>query len=137
MIKIINLTNIQKDLTFDYRYFLEGFRAFHEGDYKKAITVCSPALEAALLNGIKSFATSKNIYFLDKLLKKYRMLGGYFALAKDIDMELPTQDYKTALLDLRNDVVHNGYAPSKEEADKYLKDVRLYLDTFSTGILTT
>ncbi len=135
--KIINLTNIQKDLTFDYRYFLEGFRAFHEGDYKKAITVCSPALEAALLNGIKSFAISKNIYFLDKLLKKYRMLGGYFALAKDIDMELPTQDYKTALLDLRNDVVHNGYAPSKEEADKYLKDVRLYLDTFSTGILTT
>ena len=102
----------------------------------KKITVCSPALEAALLNGIKNFAVKKNIYFLDKLLKKYRMLGGYFALACDIDMTLPTQDYKTALLDLRNEVVHNGYAPTKEEADKYLKDVRLYLDAFSNGILT-
>lgn len=133
--RIINLTNEQKDLTFDYRYFLEGLRAFFEEDYKKTITVCSPALEAAILNGIKKFAISKDIYFLDKLLKKYRMLGGYFALANDIDMKLPTQDYKSALLDLRNNVVHNGYAPTKEEADKYLKDVRLYLDTFSNGIL--
>lgn len=135
LVKIINFTNQQKDMNFGYKYYLEGFRAFHEGDYKKTITVCSPALEVALLNGIKNFAASKNIYFLDKLMKKYRMLGGYFALAIDIDMELPTHDYKTALLDLRNDVVHNGYAPSKEETDKYLKDVRLYLDTFLSGIL--
>lgn len=134
--KIINLTNEQKNLTFDFRYFLEGLRAFFEEDYKKVITVCSPALEAAILNGIKKFAVIKDIYFLDKLLKKYRMLGGYFALAKDIDMELPTQDYKSALLDLRNNVVHNGYAPTKEETEKYLKDVRLYLDTFSNGILS-
>lgn len=132
---IIDLTNEQKDLTFSYRYFLEGLRAFFEEDYKKAVTVCSPALEAALLNGIKNFAISKNIYFLEKLLKKYRMLGGYFALANDIDMKLPTQDYKTALLDLRNDVVHKGYSPTKEETDKYLNDIRLYLDTFSNGIL--
>ena len=130
LVKIIDLTNVQNDLTFDFRYFLEGLRAFFEEDYKKAITVSAPALEAAILNGIKNFAISKNIYFLDKLLKKYRMLGGYFALANDINMELPTQDYKSALLDLRNNVVHNGYEPTKEEADKYLKDVRLYLDTF-------
>lgn len=136
LIKIIDLANEQSDMTFSFRYFLEGLRAFFEEDYKKAVTVCSPALEAALLNGIKNFADSKNIYFLDKLLKKYRMLGGYFALATDINMKLPTQDYKTALLDLRNNVVHNGYAPTREEADKYLKDVRLYLDTFSNGILS-
>lgn len=135
LVKIIDFTNEQKDLFFDYRYYLEGFRAFHEEDYKKTITVCAPALEASLLNGIRTFAKNKNIYFLDKLLKKYKMLGGYFALAKDIDMVLPTQDYQTALLNLRNDVVHNGYAPKKEETEKYLTDVRLYLDTFSTGIL--
>lgn len=134
--KIIDLTNEQRDLSFDFKYYLEGLRAFFDDDYKKAITVCSPALEAALLNGIKNFSVSKNIYFLDKLLKKYRMLGGYFALAADIDMKLPTQDYKIALLDLRNNVVHNGYAPTKEETEKYLKDVRLYLDTFSKGMLS-
>ena len=72
--KIIDLTNVQKDLTFDFRYFLEGLRAFFEEDYKKAITVCAPALEAAILNGIKNFAANKNIYFLDKLLKKYILL---------------------------------------------------------------
>lgn len=134
--KIIDLTNEQRDLSFDFKYYLEGLRAFFDNDCKKAITVCSPALEASLLNGIKNFSASKNIYFLDKLLKKYRMLGGYFALATDIDMELPTQDYKIALLDLRNNVIHNGYAPTKEETEKYLKDVRLYLDTFSKGMLS-
>ena len=134
--KIIRFTNEQKELSFDYRCFVEGLRAFFEEDYKKAITVSSPALEAALLSGIKKFAVSKNIYFLDKLLKKYRMLGGYFALANDIDMVLPTSDYKKSLLDLRNDVVHNGYAPTKEETDKYLKDVKKYLDAFSESLLS-
>ena len=64
------------------------------------------------------------------------MLGGYFALANDIDMTLPTQDYKTALVELRNNVVHNGYDPTAEEAEKYLKDVRLYLDNFSKSVLS-
>ena len=135
LFRIIGLANEQKDLTFGYRYFLEGFRAFYNEDYKKTITVCAPALEAALLSGIKTFAGSKNIYFLDKLLKKYKMLSGYFALANDIDMELPTEDYTTAIVKLRNNVVHEGYAPTREETDKYLKDVRLYLDAFSNGIL--
>lgn len=133
---LVNLANTQNELNFCYKFFLEGTRAFNEGDYKKAITVCAPALEATLLEGIKQFATRKNIYFLDKLLHKYRMLGGYFELAKDIQMDLPTNDYKDALVKLRNDVTHQGYSPAREETEKYLNDVRLYLDTFSTGWLS-
>lgn len=136
LVKIIDMANKQKELSFSFKCFLEGLRAFFNEDYKKAITVCSPALEAALLTGIEDFAKKKNIYFLEKLLKKYRMLGGYFALANDIDMTLPTQDYKTALVELRNNVVHNGYDPTAEEAEKYLKDVRLYLDNFSKSVLS-
>lgn len=133
--KIVTLVNNSKEIRFDYRFYLEGLRAYNLDDYIKAVTICSPALESALLNGIEKYAKANNIYFFKKLLKKYKMLGGYFSLAEDISMPLPTSTYKTNLLELRNKVIHKGYTPTKEETQKYLDEIRLYLDTFSNGIL--
>ena len=133
--KVVSYVNEQKEIKFDYKYYLEGFRAFYMGDYIKTIAMCSPALESALLHGIKVFAGVKGVYFLDKLLGKYRMLGGYFTLAEDLEMDLPTNDYREDLLKLRNKVIHKGYTPTKDEAEKFLKDVGIYITAFSGGIL--
>ena len=133
--EIINLTNKNKDIKFDYKYYLEGKRAFYNEDYIKAVTICAPALEFVLSQSLEAFCKSKGIYFLNKLRKKYRMLGGMFELAEDIKMPLPTSDYKTKLLELRNKVIHKGYKPTINEVNDYLKDIKLYIDTLSPSLL--
>lgn len=132
---ILNYLNKSKEIKFDYKYYLEGKRAYENEDYIKAVTICAPALEFVLSQSLESFCKSKGIYFLNKLRKKYRMLGGMFDLAEDIKMPLPTTDYKTKILKLRNKVIHEGYRPSKKEVNDYLKDIKLYIDTLSPSIL--
>ena len=134
--KIVCLVNKQRDLNFSYKCYLEGIIAFFDNDFKKAITICSPALENALHMGLEEFSKEKHIYFLNKLIdKKYKMLGGYFDLAKDLNMNLPTQDYKTKILLLRNKVIHKGYEPTQKEVKDYLEDIKVYLDYFIKSIL--
>jgi len=133
--KIINYLNKSKGIKFDYKYYLEGKRAFENEDFIKAVTICSPALEFVLSQSLEAFCKSKGIYFLNKLRKKYRMLGGMFDLAEDIKMPLPTSDYRTKILKLRNKVIHEGYRPSKKEVNDYLKDIKLYIDTLSPSLL--
>ena len=50
-----------------------------------------------------------------------------FELAEDIKMPLPTSDYKTKLLELRNKVIHKGYKPTINEVNDYLNDEVLHL----------
>lgn len=133
--KIIDYLNKSKQIKFDYKYYLEGKRAFENEDYIKAVTICSPALEFVLSQALEMFCKSKGIYFLNKLRKKYRMLGGMFDLAEDIKMPLPTTDYRTKILKLRNKVIHEGYRPLKREVEYYLKDIKLYIDKLSPNLL--
>ena len=107
----------------------------YNNDYIKAVTICSPAIEFVLSQALESFCKEKDIYFLNKLRKKYRMLGGLFELAKDLNMPLPTKDYNSKILELRNNVIHKGYNPSKKEAEVYLKNIKIYIDSLSPALL--
>lgn len=91
-----------------YRIILEAYRAFSAGDYRKAVIEAATAAEIVLGQEIKSTLVKTKVSYADQLLKKYRMLSGRFELAKMVGLGLPELDYKTLLIEPRNEIVHKA-----------------------------
>lgn len=118
-------------LRLEYRMLLQAYHARGEGDYRKAIIEAATALEISLTERIKEEFQSQNISFGEALLKKYRMLGGRFELARVLGIPLPDKDYKGLLIEPRNEVIHKADFPTRDMANQVINDVKEILDLFS------
>lgn len=87
-----------------YRMQLEAYRALRSGD--QAIIESAAAAEIALTRAIKTEFHATAVSYGEKLLDKFRMLGGRVALAKIVGLQLPEDDYKSLLIEPRNNVIH-------------------------------
>ena len=128
--QIIELTNNSKPISFEYDKYQLAVQAFDKKDYSMVIINGSIAIEKSLVVKIKEVCKIKKISFT-KLSEKYKMLGGIFSLAEALKISLPTSNYRSCINSLRNKVVHDGYLPTKQEANKFLKDTKKYLESFS------
>lgn len=128
--QITELTNDSKPISFEYDKYQLAVQAFDKKNYSMVILNGSIAIEKALVVKIKEVCKIKKFSFI-KLSEKYKMLGGIFSLAEKLKISLPTSDYRSCINRLRNKVVHDGYSPTKQEAKKFLKDTRKYLESFS------
>ncbi|MBQ7327719.1 MAG: hypothetical protein IJX00_01985 [Clostridia bacterium] len=126
---IADLTNKHKDISFEYQQYLNALHAFDKKNYSMVIVECAVAIEKALSSGIEKTCKKKHLSY-KKLHEKYKMLGGLFALAEALSMKLPTADYSTNIKDLRNNVVHQGVKPTKQQAKKFLDDTNKYLNAY-------
>ena len=131
--KIIVCTNSPKQISFEYDKYRLAIEALDKKDYASVVVNGAVSIEKALITKIKETCTNKGVLF-DKLSEKYRTLGGVFALAEALQIPLPTTDYKTKIINLRNKVVHDGYPPQKREAFEFLRETKTYLETYSNII---
>lgn len=127
--KVANEISAGMFLTFEYAMYLEAIHSFDQGDYKSVVVNCSIAIEGAIVKEIKKVCVERNLSST-KFFEKYRTLGGMFSLAERLKITLPTSDYRKNINKIRNGVVHDGDNPSEKQANKFLKDTKLYLEKF-------
>lgn len=119
--EFLNLEQLTQALSFssqllsprlEYQLLLESYNARKNKDYRKAIIEAATGLEICLTNLIKeefkkqNFSTSLS----EKLLKKFRMLGGRLELVNVLGISLPRSknDYEKLVSNPRNDVIHKA-----------------------------
>jgi len=110
---------------------LEAYRAYAREDYRKSILESATAVELCLTNRIKNEFEVIGLSFGEKLLKKFRMLGGRFELIRLLEIELPEIDYQKLLIDPRNEVVHKAHFPDGSIASKVIEVSEGLLALFS------
>jgi hypothetical protein len=117
-----------------YRMLLEAYSAQRNEDYRKAIIEGATALEVCLTARILEEFDTQGISFGEKLLQKFRMLGGRFELIRMLGISLPERDYATLVVNPRNDVVHRAEFPNKALANQVITEVKELLQLFSPQI---
>jgi len=108
---------------FEYVLLLESYSARRNEDYRKSIIEAANALEICLTERIMDEFNRQGISFGEKLLQKFRMLGGRFELIRLLGVPLPNKDYETLVNKPRNDVVHRGYFPDQALANQVIAEV--------------
>jgi hypothetical protein len=134
LIEVCNLASSGKIPKLEYKLLLEAYNARLNNDPRKAIIEAANALEVCLTNRIMIEFDNLNIAFGEQLLDKFRMLGGRFNLMKILGINLPTLDYKTKILDPRNDVVHKAKFYDMATANVVILEVEKYLKEFSPSL---
>ena len=76
----------------------------------------------------------QRISFGDRLLKKFRMLGGRIELLRIMGITLPNKDYEALVVGPRNDVVHKAGFPDERLAHQVICEVEDILRLFSPKI---
>ncbi len=109
---------------FEYRLLLEAYAARKREDYRKAIIEAATALEICLTARIMKEFETQRVSFGEKLLDKFRMLGGRFELVRILGISLPDKDYKSLVINPRNDVIHRADFPEKALANQVISEVR-------------
>ena len=117
-----------------YRILLEAYCARRHEDYRKSIIEAGTALEVCLTMRIIEEFRLQNIAFGEKLLQKFRMLGGRFELLRILDIQLPDKDYQSLVINPRNDVIHRASFPDKKQANKVISEVETLLRLFSPDL---
>jgi len=116
---------------FEYKILLEAYNAQRELDYRKSIIEAANALEICLTSAIKENLDKMNIKFGDKLLQKFRTLGGRFELITLLEIDIPDKNYEELIIKPRNDVVHRGYYPSRQLSNQVVSEVEKLLRILS------
>jgi hypothetical protein len=107
----------------EYQLLLEAYYAQRNDDYRKVIIEGASALEVCLTSRIQEELDKQGIKFGKKLLDRFKMLSGRFELVKMLEIELPDKDYKTIIIDPRNDVVHRASYPDRKTAYLFIDEV--------------
>lgn len=114
--QVCDLASSSKEPALHYQIQLEAYRAMHSSDYRKAIIETGIAAELGLMQAATGVMSKSGITFVDELVKRFPALGGKLALARMVRVPLPSIDYKSRLVEPRNNVIHRGEFASREAA---------------------
>ncbi len=131
---VCKLCSSEKIPSIEYRVLLESYRAFENKDFRKSILEAATAVELSLTKRLMCELESLGINFGDKLLYKFRMLGGRFELSRLLEIELPNNNYKELLIEPRNEVVHKATFPDRRVASEAIRVAEELLKTCSSEI---
>ena len=119
--KITSLASTLTELAIELKVQLEAYRALGVSDFRKAIIETAVAAELALTNAVRARFQSDGIAYGDKLLEKFRMLGGRLELSRIVNIPLPQLDFSAQLVEPRNQVIHQADFANEERATQAVK----------------
>ena len=135
---VIELFNFKFQILFDY-----GVLAFLDGYYRESISSIIASLERFFEAIIKNISLESQIEEKDfiktwKFIKKQseRQIGAFFFLYL-LKMKKPQENILDKTMDstgksisnFRNEVIHNGYIPTREETEEFIRKVFDYITT--------
>jgi hypothetical protein len=106
--EICKLCSIGSRPSLHYRVQLQAYRAVRERDYRKAVIESAVAAEIVLTEAIGKHFQSTGLTYGEKIMEKFRMLGGRLKLAEIVGLSLPDIDFQKAVVDPRNQAIHRG-----------------------------
>lgn len=118
----------------EYNLLVDAYIACDSADYRKTIIEAASALEVSMTNKIRNHFQEKKVTFGEKLLKKYRMIGGLIELSEVLSIGIPKNEI-TKIKDARNNILHRGEYPNKELAKEIIKCARDAIGKLSSGAL--
>jgi hypothetical protein len=116
--QVCGLASADTDLALEYRIQLEAYRALRAGDFRKAIIETAVAAEVVLTSAIRAKLRGDGITYAEKLLSKFRMLGGRLELAQTIQIPLPCINLSADLVEPRNNVIHRAEFADEQVAHR-------------------
>jgi len=134
LIKICKFCSSYLDPAIEYQVQLEAYRALRAKDFRKAIVETAVAAEIVLTKAILTAFNNSRVSYGEKMLGKFRMLGGRLELAKAIGINLPDADYKSILIEPRNNVIHHAHFANVDDASKAIRLVDDLLKELSPEI---
>lgn len=118
----------------EYRLLLQAYVARNTADHRKAIIEAANALEVALTSRITEEFRRQEIAFGDALMKKFRMLGGRFELARAMNISLPDINYTELVVTPRNEVIHRSRFPDMNLVNQAIAAVEQLLEVLSPNL---
>lgn len=134
LVKICKFSSSGVEPEIEYQVQLEAYRALRSNDFRKAIVETAVAAEIVLTKAILTTFNNSRVSYGEKMLDKFRMLGGRLDLAKAIGVNLPDADYKSILIEPRNNVIHRAHFANVHDASKAIRLVDDLLKEFSPEI---
>lgn len=111
--KACKLASIGSLPTLSYKLYIEANRAYLQKDYRKAVIECGAAIEQALTLAIIDLLEERgdSESEIQRKLNGNKTLGGRFNLASNqlkIDVLTNKYDYRSILVDPRNEAIHDA-----------------------------
>ncbi len=107
--------------------FQSGTNAFIDGYYAESILTITAAIERFHQFAIELICLKQGVQYEDIQTtfkhvsnQSERQLGAYYFLLL-IDLKKEPNKMSNSMVTFRNEVIHKGYLPSKQETEKYLK----------------
>lgn len=119
----ISFASSDKNLLLEYQMLLSAYKAKEEKQFRQAIVDACAAVEICLNKQILAYCERKGIKS-NIITSKYRYLSDKFNLLSEFDADMPKFNYKKAVVEIRNAVVHsNNTNPSVEETNTLISIV--------------
>ncbi|EMJ94031.1 hypothetical protein LEP1GSC198_3298 [Leptospira kirschneri str. JB] len=125
--KICHLTSNNINPLMEWKLFLKALDAQRKSNNRMAIIEAANALEFCLTSRIMEEFKNQSINFGEKLLQKFRMLGGRFELLRILSIPIPEKNYESLIIKPRNDVVHRAEFPEDSLVDQVICEVEKIL----------
>ena len=111
-------------------YFLsEACGAYQRRDNRGCVIFAGIALEYGIISRVKKYCNEHNQPFM--LLGT---LGQKLSKLKDLGIDVPISDYKSRIVNYRNDVAHKGIKVPDAEAIRFWKDCSFLIQSFDNEL---
>ncbi|RFC36722.1 MAG: hypothetical protein DID90_2727553688 [Candidatus Nitrotoga sp. LAW] len=129
--EICRLCSLGSKPSLHYRVQLQAYRALREQDYRKAVIESAVAAEIVLTEVIGKYFQSTGLSYGDKIMEKFRTLGGRLKLAEVVGLSLPDIDFQKAVVDPRNQAIHRAKFFERSDASSVVRAVDQLLQMLS------
>lgn len=131
--KIFAYAGSEKEIELAYELLVAAYQAEERLDFRSAVILGGSAVEKAILNRMRKQYPSNRKF--NKKEYSYKMLGGRFKWLEYENIHIPVSDYKTTIIDIRNDAAHKGKLPSHDETKLCLKNCKILIEEYAPNIL--
>lgn len=126
-----DLAASDKPISPSYTHLSAAYDSYKKGDFRSAVICGGTAVENCILQKLIRHSKENGI----ELKRPVGELGRKFNKLKEYGIIIPVKNYKTEILEIRNDAVHKGSIPSRKTALEYLKKCRVLLDHYEPSIV--
>ena len=124
-----------KEISISYELLMVAYRAVLRHDFRSSIIIAATALEKSILKKIYSYYISNQLTTFEHDKGLHLALGGRFRWLKELRIDIPIQNYKSEILDIRNPTAHEGKSHNYKDTIKYLDNCKLLIQKYTPDVL--
>ena len=125
----------EKEIALPYELLIVAYRAVIRNDFRSAVIVGATALEKAILHKIETFYKENALTTFEADKKNHKMLGKEFQWLKELQIEIPVDNYQHGILEIRNETTHEGKKATFDEVMNYLENCKSIIQAYNPSVL--